>query len=138
MCRPRNALGQCGEQILWQCECSPNFPHCRPPTKRLIRCNASHSLLPILVVYIVDYLIAPIAGKVDIDIWALRPLKRHKSFEQQPPAHRVNICNIQAIRDGRVGRGTASSTANPAASREANNIPDNKKVIDITQFANDL
>ena len=71
---------------------------------------------PYLLVDVLDHLLAPLVLEVDVDVGRLVALDADEALEQQVRAARVDLGDVQAVADERVG-GAAAALAEDAPAR---------------------
>src|SRR5579883_2052416 len=92
------------------------------------------ALARIGVVDMLDHLLAPLMLEIDIDIGRLVALVADEALEEQIDLGGIDIGDLQAIADHRIGRRAAALAENSLAARECDDVVNGQKIRRIAQL----
>ena len=82
----------------------------------------------VLAVDVLDHLLAPLVLEVDVDVGRLLPLDADEAAEQQAGAARVDLGDVQAVADERVGGAAAALAQDVLVARPVDDVGDGEEV----------
>ena len=113
-----------------------NHAFCRHRTE----CDNLYNLIrAIFLTYIVDNLLPALIAKININIRHRYTLRIEKTLKKKTIAYRVNVRNLQTIRNNGAGCASAPRTyGNAVLTRPVNKIPNNQEVVHISHILYDI
>ena len=87
------------------------------------------AVAPVLLRDVLDHALPPFHREVDVDIGHRHPLGVEEALEQKVVGERIDVGDLEAVRDDRAGRGPAPGTDRDAVLfGEADEVPDDQEV----------
>jgi hypothetical protein len=97
------------------------------------------AVAPVLLGDVVDDLVAPVHGEVDVDVGHRLAARVEEALEEEVVLHRVDVGDLEAVGDEGAGRRPAArADADAVPLRERDEIPDDQEVIREAHLANGL
>ena len=91
----------------------------------------------VLAVDVLDHLLAPLVLEVDVDVGRLLALDADEAAEQQAGAARVDLGDVQAVADQRVGGAAAALAQDVLVARPVDDVGDGQEVRLVLQLGDD-
>src|SRR3954463_2151391 len=86
-------------------------------------------ITPIFLKNVLNYLLAPVSGEVDVNIWKRWPLIRQKALEYQVVRQWVDRGDLQQVGHQRICRAPTPLAADALRARKADEIPHDQEVV---------
>ena len=103
------------------------------------RDDLGDAVAAVLLGGVVDHAVAAGHGEVDVDVGHRLPARVQHPLEEEVVLHRVDLRDVEAVGDERAGgRSSAGADADPARSRERDEVPDDEEVVGEAHLADRL
>ena len=107
-------------------------------TKRAEGDDVGDAVFAVLLAHVADDLVAAAHTEVDIEVRRRDALGIQEAFEQEAEADRIDVGDLEAIRDNRAGaRASAWTDGDVMLARPIDEVPDDEEVVDEARAGDD-
>ena len=92
----------------------------------------------VFLVDVLDHLLAPLVLEIDVDVGRLLALLGDEALEQEVDLLGIDLGDLEAIADDRIGRGAAPLAQNALGAREADDIVHGEEIGRVVQLGRHL